>query len=303
MSRTTDPMPRPAAPEAGAVVAWARRLVEWRWFNGGIVAVILANAVIIGFDTSADLAARFGVFFALANDACLCIFIAEAAVKLIAAWPKPLRYFRVGWNVFDFAVIVVALLPLTRELATVARLARLLRVLRLISALPQLRLIVTTLVRSIPSMLNVVALMSIIFYIYGVAGYYLFHDTDPTHWRTLGISLLTLFRIVTLEDWTDVMYNAMAQHWWAWAYFLSFVVLGTFVVINLFIAVVIDNLAEAKAERLEELVRVPSQEELLTELRATQATLARLEQRLGDLGGRTDGEAADDGERDRGARG
>ena len=284
-SRTLEPR-RPPPVLAGAV-PWVRRLVESRGFNGGIVAVIVANAVIIGLDTSPALAARFGAFFALANDTCLGIFIAEAVLKMAAEHPKPLRYFRVGWNVFDFAVIVVGLLPVTRELATVARLARLLRVLRLISALPQLRLIVTTLVRSIPSMLNVVALMSIIFYIYGVAGYYLFHETDPTHWRSLGISLLTLFRVVTLEDWTDVMYNAMAEHWWAWAYFVSFVVLGTFVVINLFIAVVIDNLAEAKAERLEELVRVPSQEELLAELRATQATLARLEQRLGesDLGG------------------
>ena len=87
-----------------------------------------------------------------------------------------------------------------------ARLARLLRVLRLISALPELRLIVETLVRSIPSMANVIALMSIIFYIYAVAGFHLFNDIDPTHWRTLGISLLTLFRIVTLEDWTDIMY-------------------------------------------------------------------------------------------------
>lgn len=282
MPHATEPTPPAVAGAGGAVVAWTRRLVGRPAFNAGIVAVILANAVVIGLDTSPYLGSRFGGFFAFANNLCLGIFIAEAALKITAAHPRPLRYFRVGWNVFDFAVIVVGLLPATRELATVARLARLLRVLRLVSALPRLRLIVSTLVRSVPSMLNVVALMSIIFYIYGVAGYHLFRDADPTHWRTLGISMLTLFRIVTLEDWTDVMYNAMAQHWWAWAYFVSFVVLGTFVVVNLFIAVVIDNLAEAKAERLEELVSAPSQEELLAELRTTQATLARLEQRLRD---------------------
>jgi len=105
-------------------------------------------------------------------------------------------------------------------------------------ALPELRLIVATLIRSVPGMFNVLALMSIVFYVYGVAGYYLFRDVDPTHWRTLGISLLSLFRIVTLEDWTDIMYAALEHHWWAWAYFVSFVVVGTFVVINLFLALI-----------------------------------------------------------------
>ena len=153
------------------------------------------------------------------------------------------------------------------------------------SALPELRLIVATLVRSVPSMFNVICLMSIIFYIYAVAGYHLFHEIDPTHWNTLGISLITLFRIVTLEDWTDVMYAAMEHYWWAWAYFVSFVVVGTFVVVNLFIAVVINNLDEAKAERLAAMTETPSREELLRELRATRESLARLERRLaGDDG-------------------
>ncbi|MCY3640080.1 MAG: ion transporter, partial [Gammaproteobacteria bacterium] len=101
-----------------------------------------------------------------------------------------------------------------------------------------------------------------------------------THWRNLGISLLSLFRIVTLEDWTDIMYAAMATHGWAWAYFVSFVVLGTFVVINLFIAVVLNNLDEAKQERLRELETTPGREEILRELKTTQQMLARLERRL-----------------------
>ena len=125
------------------------------------------------------------------------------------------------------------------------------------SVLPELRLIVATLIRSVPGMFNVLALMSIVFYVYGVAGYHLFRDVDPTHWRTLGISLLSLFRIVTLEDWTDIMYAALDHHWWAWAYFVSFVVVGTFVVINLFIAVVINSLDEAKQDRLQELAAPP----------------------------------------------
>jgi voltage-gated sodium channel len=127
---------------------------------------------------------------------------------------------------------------------------------------------------------HVVLLMSIVFYIYGVAGFYLFRDIDPTHWSSLGISLLTLFRVVTLEDWTDVMYAAMQGSSWAWIYFVSFVVLGTFVVVNLFIAVVLNNLDEAKAERLEALREVPSVENVLKELEQTQQALASLKKQL-----------------------
>ena len=271
-----------AGASGASFVGVAQRVAAAAWFHWGVVGVIGVNALVIGLDTSAFLAERYGAWFKAANQLFLGIFVVEAVVKLIAQWPRPQRYFKDGWNVFDFAIIVVSLLPSTGELATLARLARLLRVLRLVSALPELRLIVTTLVRSIPSMFNVVCLMSVIFYIYAVAGYHLFHDIDPTHWRTLGIAALTLFRVVTLEDWTDVMYAAMAHHWWAWAYFVSFVVVGTFVVINLFIAVVLNNLDEAKAQRLNELMTPPSREELLRELLATQASLKRLEERLRD---------------------
>lgn len=166
----------------------------------------------------------------------------------------------------------------------VARLARLLRVLRLISTIPELRLIVATLMRSIPSMGHVMLLMSIIFYIYSIAGYHLFHMHDPQHWGSLGISLLTLFRVVTLEDWTDVMYIAMEAYDWAWLYFVSFVILGTFVIINLFIAVVINNLEQAKAKQLEELRKPVSRDELLDELATTQQALIQLRERMERMG-------------------
>ncbi len=256
------------------------RVVVSGWFHHGITAIILLNAAIIGLDTSEMLTNRFGAAFEFANQLILGIFIVEALLKLGALAPNPWRYFSSGWNIFDFAIIVVSLIPDTGELATLARLARLMRVLRLVSSFPELRLIVTTLINSIPSMFNVVALLSILFYVYAVAGYHLFHEVDPTHWRTLGIALLTLFRIVTLEDWTDVMYAAMDTYWWAWAYFVSFVTLGTFVVINLFIAVVLNNLDEAKQERLRELREPPTKDEILEELARTQASLAELRRRL-----------------------
>ena len=261
------------------------RVVASNWFQHTITAVILANAAIIGLDTSESLRARFGDFFAFANKLILVIFIVEAGVKMGALWPQVRRYFKDGWNVFDFSIILVSLIPATGELATLARLARLLRVLRLVSSFPELRLIVATLIRSIPSMGHVLILLSIIFYMYGVAGYHLFHEVDPTHWRSLGIALLSLFRIVTLEDWTDIMYAAMASYDWAWVYFVSFVVMGTFVVVNLFIAVVLNNLDEAKAERLREIETPPNRDEILRELRTTQRALQRLERQLARLDG------------------
>ena len=265
---------------AANIPAKAQRIVASPWFNHGVTGVILLNAAVIGLDTWEPAIRRFGDSLNTANQVFLGIFVVEAIIKMAAHYPRVQRYFADGWNIFDFTIIVVSLLPSSGELATVARLARILRVLRLVSALPELRLIVTTLIRSIPSMFNVIALLSIIFYVYAVAGYHLFHEVDPTHWRNLGIALLSLFRIVTLEDWTDIMYAAMEAHWWAWAYFVSFVVMGTFVIVNLFIAVVLNNLDEAKQERLAELQSEPSYKEIVAELTRTRTALARLEARL-----------------------
>ena len=260
--------------------AWAKRLVDSRAFQVFIVSLIVANAITIGFETVPAVVEAYGEELLLFNHVVLAVFIVEIVVKLVAEWPRPLRYFKDGWNVFDFSIVALSLVPATGEFAMAARLIRLLRVFRLVSALPELRLIVSTLVRSVPGMANVIVLMTIIFYVYGVMGYHLFHENDPTHWSSLGISLLTLFRIVTLEDWTDVMYTAMELHPFAWIYFVSFVVVGTFVIINLFIAVVINNLDAAKQERLSSLREPGTREELLRELRETQAALARVESRL-----------------------
>ena len=259
---------------------FADRLVNKAAFEYTIIALILLNGVFLGLGTSPVLAQQYGDLLHLGNQIVLGVFIVEALLKMIALAPRVDMYFRDGWNVFDFLVIVFSLIPATGEFAMVARLARLLRVLRLISAIVELRLIVAALVRSIPSVGHVMLLMSIIVYIYAIIGYQLFHEHDPMHWRNLGISVLTLFNIITLEGWTVVMENAMQLHSWAWIYFVSFVIAGTFVVINLFIAIIINNLDDAKAERLKELQPPVSREELMLELRSTRNALQRLEQRL-----------------------
>lgn len=258
----------------------AQRIVSNKRFEYFIITLILLNGVVLGLETSPDIVTQYGEYLLLANNLVLAVFVLEAILKITAVAPRIKLYFGDGWNLFDFSVVVLSLIPTTGEFAMIARLARLLRVARLISTIPELRLIVSTLVRSIPSMGHVLLLMSIIFYIYAVAGYHLFHEHDPTHWKNLGFSLLTLFRVVTLEDWTDVMYKAMELNPLTWMYFVSFVVVGTFVVINLFIAVVINNLEEAKHERLEELERPVTRDEILRELKQTQKALAKLQDKL-----------------------
>jgi voltage-gated sodium channel len=256
--------------------SFAIDIVQRPQFENLIILLIILNAAILGLETAPTLVEQYGNWFELAHDLILTVFIIEAILKIAAVAPRFKLYFGDGWNLFDFSVILFALMPSTGELAVIARLARLLRVLRLISVVPELRLIITTLMRSIPSMGNVILLMSIIFYIYGIAGYHLFHAYDPAHWGSLGLSLLTLFRVVTLEDWTDVMYTAMETYDWAWLYFVSFVVVGTFVIINLFIAIVINNLEKSKAEQLKVMRQPVSREELLDELDSTQQALIRL---------------------------
>ncbi len=255
-------------------------LVNSHWFEYFIIAVIIVNGIILGLETSSTISRLYGDWLYLGNDIALGVFIVEAALKMLALWPRPHRYFRDGWNVFDFLIIAFALVPATGQFAMIARLARLLRVVRLISAIRDLRLIVAALVRSIPSVGHVMMLMSIVAYIYAIMGHQLFHEHDPEHWGTLGRSLLTLFNITTLDNWTQIMNAAMEQHPWAWIYFVSFVVVGTFVVINLFIAIIINSLDDAKRSNLQEGLEPVSHQDIVRELRATQETLKRLEERL-----------------------
>ena len=273
------------------LATFASRLVNSARFEYFIIAVIIANGALLGLETVPGIAQRYGDWMQMGNQVALWVFIAEAALKLLALWPRPLSYFRDGWNVFDFLVIVFALVPATGQFAMIARLARLLRVVRLISAIEDLRLIVAALVRSIPSVGHVIMLMSIVVYIYAIMGYHLFHQHDPEHWGSLAVSVLTLFNIITLDGWTEIMDTAMERYAFAWLYFVSYVVMGTFVVINMFIAIIINSLDDAKRERERDArakadAATPvSNEQLLRELRATQETLRRIEERLeGDKG-------------------
>ncbi len=256
------------------------RVVESRTFELFIIGVILANAVLLGLGTSPAIERDYGGLLHLGNQAALGIFIVEALMKLLALAPRSQRYFASGWNIFDFAVIVFSLVPATGQFAMVSRLARLLRVMRLITTVKELRVIVAALVRAIPSVGHVMVLMSIVVYIYAIMGYHLFAEEDPQYWRSLGISVLTLFNIVTLEGWVEIMNNVMDTYPWAWVYFTSFIIIGTFVVINMFIAIIVNSLDEAKSDALRALREPSTADDLLREIRETQAALQRLQERL-----------------------
>lgn len=259
--------------------AYCLYIAESRWFQNTIIAFILISAALLGIETMAFAKPYQDTLNAM-QQIILGVFILELVIKHIAVTPEFYRFYKNPWNVFDLIIVLVALLPAAGQFAMIARVLRLLRVLRLISAIPQLRIIVTTLIGAIPNIMNVVMLLSIIFYIYAVAGYHLFHEHDPEHWRHLGIALLTLFRIATLEDWTDVMYKGMELSPYTWIFFVSFVVIGTFVIINLFIAVVLDSLDKAKTEQAKEVQDSVTIGDVKKEIEESRKALERLSTRL-----------------------
>ncbi|MCM2255134.1 MAG: ion transporter [Vicinamibacteria bacterium] len=259
-----------------------RRLADNPRFQRAILGVIVANAALIGFETSPALWERHGDLFHALNFAIQAIFVFEIVVRLLAHVPGIHRFFTDGWNVFDFTIVAVSLLPMAGPLANVARLARLLRALRLVSALPELRLLVSTMLRSLPSLGNVLLLLSLILYVYAVIGVTLFAKVDAENWGSLGMAFLTLFEMLTLEGWVELMNASAVATPWAWVYYVSFVVMAVFVVVNLFIAIVINNLESAKREEqaagvspshpAEQIVRIREQLEELEQVLRTRPT-------------------------------
>jgi voltage-gated sodium channel len=262
------------------VIEVARRITESFRFQQFILVVILVGAVVIGVETSATLTARFGGVIAALEMLIQAVFVTEIAIRVLAHWPRPAAFFRDGWNTFDFVVVTASLLPQGGPFAMVARLARLLRVTRLVSAFPELRLIIGTMVRSIPSMGHVIVLLTLLLYVYAVLGFHFFRQADPVHWGSLGAALLTLFQVLTLEGWVEVQAEVLDAQPWAWVYFSSFVFVAVFVVVNLFIAVVINNLESVKHEQQVDADRASAHHGLLEAIETMRHHLEELEERL-----------------------
>jgi len=207
-----------------------------------ILAVILFNAVLLGLETSKPVMAAAGGVILTLDRICLAIFVAELALKLFALGG---RFFRSGWNLFDLAVVGVALLPATGGLS-VLRALRVLRVLRVISIAPSLRRVVEGFLRALPGMGSVLVLTLILFYVAAVMATKLFGASFPDRFGDLGATALTLFQVMTLEGWADaVVRPVMEVYPYAWIFFIGFILVTTFAVINLLVGLVVNAMQEA----------------------------------------------------------
>ena len=228
-----------------------RRIAESSRFQTAIIVAILLNAVVIGLETYDSIDERHGALLHTLNDAFLGLFTVEITIRILAYGRRPLDFFRSGWNVFDFVVVGVAYLPWVRESVTLLRLARVLRIARLLSVIPGLRIVILGIARSLAPIGGMAALTFFVLYIYGILGWVLYADHDPENFGNIGRALLTLFQILTLEGWNDVLAKEMEYSSWAWIYFVSFVLIATFVVLNVVIAIIVNSMDEVRAMELE----------------------------------------------------
>lgn len=216
------------------------RLRGNKLFETAVIAIIIFSALLIGAKTYEEEASRFQQWLLALDVAVTVFFLVEILIRMAAE--KRLRdFFRRGWNVFDFLIVTASLIPLDdSEVVLLARLLRVFRVLRLVSMVPELRMLISALFKSIPRMGYVVLLMFIIFYIYAAIGSFLFADVDDFLWGNISTAMLTLFRVATFEDWTDVMYATQEVYGWSWIYYLTFIFLTAFIFLNMMIGIVLD---------------------------------------------------------------
>ncbi|MEP4196303.1 MAG: ion transporter [Aliishimia sp.] len=211
-------------------------------FANFIMAVIVVNAIVLGMETSDTLTSYAGWLISTIDDICLGIFIIEIILKLIA---HRFKFFKSGWNIFDFIIVGIALVPAAQGLS-VLRALRILRVLRVISVAPSLRRVVEGFVKALPGMGSVFVLMAMIFYIGAVMATKLFGDSFPDWFGDMGRSGYSLFQIMTLESWSmGIVRPVMEVYPYAWAFFVPFIMVTTFAVVNLLVGLIVNSMQDA----------------------------------------------------------
>lgn len=217
-------------------------LLERPAVRNGIIAVILFNALILGLETSDVVMSRLGGLIKVLDLACLSIFVVEILAKLFV---QRLRFFQNGWNLFDFTIVAISLVPGAQSLS-VLRALRILRLLRVVSAAPNLRRVVEGFVTALPGMGSVFLLMAMIFYIGAVMATKLFGDAFPQWFGTLGQSAYSLFQVMTLESWSmGIVRPVMETYPFAWAFFVPFILMTTFAVVNLLVGLIVNSMQDA----------------------------------------------------------
>jgi voltage-gated sodium channel len=241
-------------------------IVESKLFHRGVIALIFLNAIIVGLETYPYMQANYGQLLDLADHTILYLFTLELVLRFFAT-ERSRDFFRSGWNMFDLVIVAVSFLPAS-EFFTVARLFRVLRVLRAISVLPDLQRLVAALLRSLPSLGHITLLLVLLIYVYAAIGTSFFAALSPQYFGSLHRSVLTLFGVITLEGWVSLMEELLPQMPWAWLYFVTFILAGTFVALNFFVGIIVNNLQSVTLEENSDLAEI-------------RKSLVRLEDRLG----------------------
>jgi voltage-gated sodium channel len=267
----------PAIDETGQVerTTGLARLVDSTRFNAAIAGVIVANAVVLGLETYPEVMAEHGTTLVRLNGLFFVVFVVELVLRLASYGRRPQDFFRSGWNVFDFVIITAVFIPGIREQAQLLRLLRLARIVRLVRFLPDARMLILTVVKSIPSVASMVVLTILLLFVYGMVGWSLFGQALPESWGTIGRAMLTLFILLTLENFPTYLAEAEPVSVLAVPFFVSYVLLAAFIVFNLLIGIVISSMEKAREE--EDRRHQSDDTELIERLSEVQGTLARLE--------------------------
>ncbi|MAM86514.1 ion transporter [Allohahella sp. A8] len=239
------------------LVRWLSAIESSRYFQISVITIIVISALTIGAKTY-SIPPFMEQAITVLDWGITIFFLIEILLRL-TVHPDKKRFFRDPWNLFDTIIVIGSLIPLEQAGSVlIGRLLRVFRVLRLVSVVPELRYLITALLKAIPRMGYIALLMFIIFYIYGAVGSLMFEKINPELWGDLSISMLTLFRIATFEDWTDVMYETMVHHPLSWIYYLTFIFLTAFIFLNMMVGAILEvmtaetnkqALGEAKDER------------------------------------------------------
>ncbi len=257
------------------------KLKSNRAFELFVIAIIIISALEIGAKTY-QLPSAALVFTQFLDVFITLFFLVEIVIRFIAE-PKKRHFFRNGWNVFDSLVVAISLIPIDdSEMALLARLVRVFRVLRMVSVIPELRVLITSLIKALPQLGYVTLLMFIIFYIYAAIGSFLFNTINPDLWGNIAIAMLTLFRVMTFEDWTDVQYETMEVYPLSWIFYLSFIFFTTFAFLNMVIGIVVNVMEEEHQKaRREAHPEEPTMVDLQTEIKELKQMVSELSQRSG----------------------
>lgn len=259
-----------------------KHFIENSSIQNFIIALIIFNSITIGMETSPAIMNSFGSTLLLLDKIILTIFVIEILLKLYA---YGFRFFLSGWNVFDFAIVSIALLPASGSLA-ILRSLRIFRSLRLIKNLPRLRFIVESLLLSLPSIGWIFALLTLVFYVFSVIGTKLFSSSFPEWFGTLGSSMFSLFQIMTLEGWAEIARDVMKAYPYAYIYFISFILIASYTTLNIFIAIVVNTMSEIQqkiaaqeSEKLSEVIQDENQD-LRADVKVIKEQIIKLEEKI-----------------------